>query len=121
MILKIELKPISWNVLARKNHWKYTEIFNEWKMATLAALNRWERGHGKVGLIEVPVNARYHASWKANRRHDIDSLCIKPVQDFLVERGILADDDLKHVKMVSFTGETGAVEDCLYVRIIPIT
>jgi len=112
MEIHIELKPISWNVLARKNHWKYPEIFNDWKTMVSYAIYAT-----KKTKFKNPVNIAIHAKWKEKRRHDIDSLMIKPVIDQLVTEGILMDDSLEYVQSVTFTGEIGAKVDELIVTI----
>ena len=113
MKITIPYKPISWNVLARQNHWKYTKMFNEMKQMTWYAIRA-----GKKEVFTSPVHIYVHARWKQKRRHDIDSLCFKPILDQIVADGILKDDSIEYVKSVTYTGETGADKDEIIVTII---
>lgn len=65
----------------------------------------------KLKPFTKPVKVTVHCSWEWNRRHDIDSVLVKPVLDALVESGYLVDDNLNYVRSVTFTGETGAESD----------
>jgi hypothetical protein len=109
--LHIQLKPISWNVLARKNHWIFTSTFDEWKQATFKAARA-----AKMLPAPGPCTVHVHAKWKWKKRHDIDALCTKPVFDQLVAMGIFPDDNLGFIKAVTFTGEIGADEDALILE-----
>jgi len=112
MIIKIPYKAISWNVLARQNHWKYTRIFNEMKQSTWYAIRA-----GKKEVFTEPVEIHFHARWKQKRRHDVDSLVLKPVLDQIVTDGILKDDSIEYVRSVTYTGETGADKDEIVIEI----
>lgn len=112
----IPLKPISWNVLARKNHWLYTKVFNEWKQATWAAVKeaKLEKCRFSTPALIVII-----CRWKQRRRHDIDSIVAKPVIDALVGMGILEDDSLEYVFEVRYEGQTGAKADEMEVHLVP--
>jgi Holliday junction resolvase RusA-like endonuclease len=113
LILDIPMRAVSWNTLARKSHWLYTAAFKDMKENTLYVL----RMHGRIRPFEKPVSISVHASWKGKRRHDASNIVLKPIEDLLVSEGILKDDDLTHVRSVTFTGENGCGEDRLRVTL----
>jgi len=112
MIITIPLKPISWNKIATKSYWVYSNLSNEWKKATMSALTKV-----KKEKFTVPVSIHMHARWKMKKVHDIDDLFGKAIVDQLVTDGILKDDSLEYVKSVTYTGETGADKDEIIVEI----
>lgn len=113
MKIVVPLKPESWNVLVRKNHWIVTAFKDEWHEAV-----NWEIKRQNIKPVtEYPVTLHVEAHWKHKRRHDIDSLCTKFAIDALVKAGILVDDDLTHVERVIFTGKTGQTLDQLVIEI----
>ena len=108
--ISIYLKPLSWNVLARKNHWIYTKIFNEWKQATWIAATE-----AKIKPHHDPVKLHVLASWKGKRRHDIDNIILKPVIDQLVSMGVFLDDRIGCIDEITIRGVVNAKEDCLKI------
>lgn len=113
--LRLKLKPISWNVLSRKHYRAYMRVFWDWKMATNVAIRE---SSATKKVVSFPVDILVHARWRQKRRHDIDSLVVKPIIDQIVSSGILPDDSIKFVRSVSFTGETGAEWDEMIIKII---
>lgn len=111
MTFTIQTKAIPWNQLVRKNHWTVSRIFNELREAThYASLS--------IPPMLGPLELSFHFKWKEQRRHDLDSVCVKPIIDQLVDDGlIIGDDDLTHVIKVSFTGEVGAAKDEIVVSL----
>lgn len=116
LTVRIPLKPISWNVLARKHYWEYVRTFDEWKRAVRASAGAMRDGAEERPLI-FPVKVTFHCRWKQKRRHDVDSVVAKPVLDELVAMGILPDDSLAYVREASFTGEVGADADEMVVTV----
>ncbi|OGJ58298.1 hypothetical protein A2635_05255 [Candidatus Peribacteria bacterium RIFCSPHIGHO2_01_FULL_51_9] len=113
MTFTIPKIAVSWNTLKAKSHWYYTNAMRDWKQATWVAVRQ-----AKLKPIkQYPVQMHVHATWKAHRRHDIDSLYLKAIPDCLVDMKILVDDDLTHLASVTYTGETGAKEDTLTITI----
>lgn len=110
---KIHKKPISWNLLARKSHWTYKKIADEWKEATFYAI----KSQHIQPIRTFPVTITIVARWKFKKRHDIDALFAKSVLDTLVTSGVLPDDSLEYVSSVSYEGETGAKEDSMEITI----
>ncbi len=107
--LIIDIKALSWNALARKNHWIFTKIANEFKLATVIALRKAK--FEPICHDEYPLAISFHSRWKQRRRHDIDSCYAKAVIDQLTLSKIIVDDSLEYIKQVTFTGETGAERD----------
>src|SRR5574343_1265962 len=113
-------KAVSWNVAALKNFWTVKKIFNEWHEATYWAILEAWKGQGepeRLKLTKFPVDIEINCLWSSKRRHDVDSLLVKPIVDSLVEREILPDDNLDYVRSVKFTGSTGNKEDLMIVEI----
>lgn len=108
-ILVINIKPLSWNALARKNHWIFTKIANEFKLATWQAIK--ESKFKPLRCDEYPLAISFHSRWKYRKRHDIDSSYGKAIFDQLTISKIIVDDSLEYIKSVTFTGETGADKD----------
>lgn len=107
----IHAKAISWNSVACK-HWRvYSKLANEWKMITLAALNKAKVKPCTVFPIEISV----HCKWKSKKIHDIDSLFTKSIVDQLKASKIIPDDSLEYVDKISFGGEVGAKSDEIIV------
>lgn len=111
-------KSVSWNVLVRQNFWKVKAVFDAWKEETGYAVLA---AHLKPIPKEwYPVRVHFFAAWKHKRRHDIDSLIVKPILDTLTVMDIWPDDSSEYVGQVLFEGVTGAGEDSLTVTISPI-
>ncbi len=108
-------KPVSWNVLARKNHWTVTSMFQQLAQATLAGARLLR----PIDPAHFPVEVVYRAEWMHKRRHDIDSLIVKPLQDELVRLHVFPDDSTPYVGRVSFEGQTGCGKDRYVVTISP--
>ncbi len=115
--ISIPVKPISWNVLARKNHWLYTKVFDEWKRATWAAV---EEGRLRGIRFKGPVVISVECHWVQHRRHDVDSVVAKPVIDALVDMRVIPDDSLEFVREVRYSGQVGAGKDEMTVTVYPI-
>ena len=113
MTILVPYKPLSWNVLARKNHWTYTRTFKEMAEAT-------KYGERKGTMPKPPVDIVVTCLWKGKRRHDIDSIVFKPILDQLVRDGLLPDDSLEYVRSVTYRGETGCDHDGYEIIITPI-
>jgi len=113
-VLTVPIKPISWNTLARQNHWKFSKVFHGLKdVAKLALLETW----ADKPKFTKPVTVRVNAHWKGGRRHDVDNVVVKPLLDLLVEERILEDDDSRCVRSVTLTGETGCDKDEYVIEI----
>jgi len=120
--LILKKKPASWNVVARKHYWTVKKEFESWQEATLEAVAGTRPRALPIPASWYPVQITFVARWKVNRRHDIDSLLVKPVVDAIVSLGLLPDDDLSHVGRVCFEGVIGATDgaDTLEIRIEPM-
>ena len=107
----LDLRATSWNTLARKSHWVYTQVFDEWKQATWAAIVE-----NKIQPIKGPVDITVTAFFNDKRAHDSDNICIKPLLDQLVTDGILEGDHLDIVRSVTLKARRGS-KTCLVVEI----
>ena len=113
MVINIPFKMPSWNIVARKNHWEYTKIFNELKTITKAYLPLHQ------GAIKsFPVNIHVHCRWRLSHRRDVDAVLFKPMLDQLVTSKILPDDSTQYVGSVTYTGEIGADSDSIRIEIL---
>lgn len=112
LALRIPLKPVSWNTLARKNRWTYTAVFGAWKRETYAVIleNRPPR-------IEGPVRIVVTGLFRTKRKHDPDNLLVKPVLDQIVAQGVLPEDNSAVVSEVVLRVRTGAPKDELLIEI----
>lgn len=115
MTFTINIKPISWNELIRKNHWIVTKISNEFKYATLEAIQK-----AKIKPFRrdrLPVNIHIMCRWKYKKKHDIDAVFAKAAVDQLVISKILPDDSLEYVRSVTYTGAIGCEKDEIVITI----
>ena len=107
----IDMKAVSWNTLARKNHWTFSKVFHAWAEATYEAV----KAARIVPVTQYPISIEVEAHWRHKRRHDVSNIVLKPIEDQLVTMGILKDDSLEYVTSVSFRGKTGCPRDELVV------
>lgn len=114
--LELKCKPVSWNSIV-SSHWrKYKQLKDEMVLFTSEALHRALKDK-KLEPIVYPVDIVVHAKWKGRRVHDIENIFVKPVNDFLIMRGILEGDDIRFVKSMTFSGKIDAKEDGLIFEI----
>lgn len=112
--LILDIKPVSWNTLARKSYWTYKRVFDELKEVTFQAV-REQKIRKYTCSIELYVNA----GWKEKRRHDIDNIVLKPILDQLVEMEIIEDDSSKFIRHIHITGNNEQSQDSLVLEFRP--
>lgn len=111
-LIRIPIRAVSWNVLARKSHWTYTRVFKELQEATLYALRE-----ARPVAVTPPVRLIATAFWRGKRKRDISNIVLKPIEDMLVQLKILPDDSCDIITEVVLRGEIGAKEDMLILEL----
>jgi len=104
-------KAVSWNTLARKNHWYYTKAFDYWKDLTLGMANALKPKAPYNG----PVRLIFEARWKGKRAHDADNILVKPIVDQLKDMGFFIDDNTFFIPEVVLRGSNCCNKDELVV------
>jgi hypothetical protein len=102
MTFFIDTHVVSWNTLLRKHFRVVSKSFEELKWATMVAL----AGQRVKPVKSEGVHLIFEAHWKGKRIHDCDNVCVKPIIDTLVDRGIIPRDDTRFVKSVTLRGFT---------------
>jgi len=104
--IRIPIRPVSWNTLARKSRWTYKETFEAMKVQTMAAVMKTKPYPRFTGQVKV----RFIAAWKDKRKHDLDNVCVKPILDELVSMKVLTGDDMDVMTEVVIRGNRSKEE-----------
>ena len=92
----------------------YHESINTWMIMKRPAMNalkqRWKdfiiwyiEDQGYTNLRIEKCEMTYKVFYQTHRRHDVDNMTPKFIQDGFVESGFVVDDDSEHIRSLTLT------------------